>query len=193
MDHQTKLDALEEENRLLSIEIREQEDKRFKLTYRQEEVECEIMEIKRIILNQSGDLNLDDKFRLKEDLDQIAHMLSGLREKYSMTLEIVDLEVEDIYKIVVSGELSDYKITISTKSEIVKSIVRKCFTQQAHCDDVEDTKLEKMARNVWHKGPYSCCSRDFKYNVEQTKMLYNEDEEQKTKYDMWIRCGKNGY
>jgi hypothetical protein len=191
MDLQKNLEILEEENRLLSIDIREQEDKRFKLTYRQQELECEIMEIKRQIVNKSGDLNLNDKFRLKEDLDQIGHMLSGLREKYSLNLEIVHCEAEDIYKISVSGVLSDYKITISTESEIVKSIVRKCFTQQAHCYGEKDTELEKMARNQWSNGPYSCCSRNFKYNVEETKILYNENEGQKEKYDMWIGSGKN--
>jgi len=191
MDLQKNLEALEEENRLLSIDIREQEDKRFKLTYRQEELECEIMELKRIIVNKSGGLNLNDKFRLKEDLDQIGYMLSGLREKYSMKLEIIDCDVENTYKISVSGELSDYKITICTSSEIVKSIVRKCFTQQGHCHDDEESELQKTTRNAWYNGPYSCCSRDFKYNVEETKELYNESEEQKEKYDNWLRSGKH--
>ena len=190
MDPQKNLEALEEEHRRLTIDIREQEDKRFKLTYRQQELECEIMELKRIIVNKSGGLNLNDKFRLKEDLDQIGHMLSGLREKYSMNLVLVDCDVEDTYKISVSGELSDYKITICTKSESVKSIVRKCFTQKAHCYGEEESDLEKTTRNEWFNGPYSCCSRDFKYNVEETKELYNESEEQKEKYDNWIQSGK---
>jgi hypothetical protein len=192
MDLQKKLEALEEEHKLLEIEIRAQESNVSKLQYRRSDLEFEIMNIKRELVTQSGDMNLHDKFRLKEDLDQIGHMLSGLREKYSMNLEIVDLEADDIYKISVSGELSDYKITISTKSEVVKSIVRKCFTQEGHCHDDEESELEKMARNTWYNGPYSCCSRDFKYNVEQTKVLYDEsDEEQKKKYELWIRCGKN--
>ena len=192
MDLQKNLEALEEEHKLLRIAIREQEDKVSKLQYRNQDVEIEIMEIKRQIVKKSGDLNLHDKFRLKEDLDQIGHMLKGLRKKYSLNLEIVNCEVEDIYKITMSGELSDYKITISTESEIVKSIVRKCFTQKGHCHDDEEGELEKTKRNQWYNGPYSCCSRDFKYNVEETKVLYDEaDEEQKKKYDMWIGCGKD--
>ena len=192
MDLQKKLEALEEEHKLLTIEIRAQEDKITKLQYKNQDLEYEIMEVKRNIVQQSGELNLHDKFRLKEDLDAIGHMLKGLREKYSMNLEIVDCEVEDIYKISLSGELSDYKITICTSSEIVKSIVRKCFTQKGHCHDDEESELEKTTRNSWYNGPYSCCSRDFKYNVEQTKVLYDEgDEEQKKKYDLWIGCGKN--
>jgi len=29
--------------------------------------------------------------------------------------------------------------------------------------------------------------------VEETKVLYDESEEQKENYDRWIRTGKNGY
>ena len=191
MDLQKKLEALEEEHRLLTIDIREQEDKVSKLRYRKQDVEIEIMETKQELVQQSGGLNLNDKFRLKEDLDAIGHMLSGLREKYSMNLEIIDCEVEDTYKISVGGDLSNYKVSICTKSEIVKSIVRKCFTQQAHCYGEEETDLEKTTRNTWYNGPYSCCSRDYKYNVEETKVLYNESEEQKKNYDAWIQSGKN--
>jgi hypothetical protein len=193
MDLQKKIEALEEEHRLLTIQIREQENGLSKLQYRNQDLELEIMEAKKELVQQSGDLNLDDKFRLKEDLDQIGHMLSGLREQYSMNLEIVDCEVKDTYKISVGGELSNIKVTISTSSEIVKSIVRKCFTQKAHCYGEEESDLEKTTRTEWYNGPYSCCSRNFKYNVDETKMLYNEDEDQKKKYDMWIRCAKNGY
>ena len=193
MDLQKKIEALEEEHRLLTIQIREQENGLSKLQYRNQDLELEIMEAKKEIVQQSGDLNLDDKFRLKEDLDQIGHILSGLREQYSMNLEIVDCEVKDTYKISVGGELSNIKVTISTSSEIVKSIVRKCFTQKAHCYGEEESDLEKTTRTEWYNGPYSCCSRNFKYNVDETKMLYNEDEDQKKKYDMWIRCAKNGY
>lgn len=194
MDLQKKLDALKEEYRLLEIEIREHEDKCSKLQYRRSDVEHEIVNVKREIVQQCGDLNLHDKFRLKEDLDQIGHMLSGLRKKYSLNLEIVDciVEVEDIYKISVGGDLSNYKITICTSSEIVKSIVRKCFTQKAHCYGDEESALEKTTRTEWYNGPYSCCSRDFKYNVEETRVLYDErDEEQKKKFDLWIECGKD--
>jgi len=191
MDLQKNLEALEEEHRLLRIAIREQEDKVSKLQYRNQDLEIEIMEIKRQIVNKSGDLNLNDKFRLKEDLDQIGHMLSGLRKEYSLNLEIIDCVVDDIYKITMSGELSAYKITVSTESEIVKSIIRKCFTQQAHCYGEEETELEKTKRNQWSNGPYSCCSRNFKYNVEETRVLYNENEDQKEKYDMWLQSGKN--
>lgn len=190
MDPQKNLEALEEENRRLTIDIREQEDKRFKLTSRQEEVECEIMELKRAIVNKSGGLNLNDKFRLKEDLDQIGHMLSGIRKMYSMNMALVDCDVEDIYTISVSGELSDYKITICTSSELVKSIVRRCFTQEGNCHGNEESDLEKTTRNEWYTGTYSCCSRRFKYNVEETKELYNESEEQKEKYENWLRSGK---
>ena len=193
MDLQKKIEALEEEHRLLTIQIREQENGLSKLQYRNQDLELEIMEAKRELVQQSGDLNLDDKFRLKEDLDQIGHILSGLREQYSMNLEIVDCEVKDTYKISVGGELSNIKVTISTSSEIVKSIVRKCFTQKAHCYGEEESELEKTTRTEWYNGPYSCCSRNFKYNVDETKVLYNEDEDQKKKYDMWIRCAKNGY
>jgi hypothetical protein len=185
-----QLKTLEEEHGRLAVEIRTQESNLSELQIRQQELECEIMELKRIIVNKSGGLNLKDKFRLKEDLDQIGHMLSGLREKYSMNLVLVDCDVEDTYKISVSGELSDYKVTICTKSESVKSIVRKCFTQKAHCYGEEESDLEKTTRNEWFNGPYSCCSRDFKYNVEETKELYNESEEQKKTYDNWLRSGK---
>jgi len=193
MDLQKKIEALEEEHRLLTIEIREQENGLSKLQYRNQDLELEIMIAKRELVNQSGDLNLDDKFRLKEDLDQIGHMLSGLREQYSMNLAIVDCDVENTYKISLGGELSNIKVSICTKSEIVKSIIRKCFTQEAHCYGNEESELEKTTRTEWYNGPYSCCSRNFKYNVEETKVLYNEDEDQKKKYDMWISCGKNGY
>ena len=194
MDLQKKLEALEEEHRLLTIQIREQENGLSKLQYRNQDLEYEIMEAKKELVNQSGDLNLDDKFRLKEDLDAIGHMLSGLREQYSMNLEIVDCDVEKTYKISVGGELSDIKVSICTKSEIVKSIIRKCFTQKVHCYGEEESELEKTTRDTWYNGPYSCCSRNFKYNVEETKVLYDEtDEVQKERYDRWIRCGKNGY
>ena len=191
MSLEKHLELIEEEHKRLVVEIREQENKLSKLRYRNQELECDIMETKRAIVAKSGGLNLNDKFRLKEDLDQIGHMLSGLREKYSMSLKLIDCEVEDTYKVSVSGQLSDYKITICTKSENVKSIVRRCFTQEEHCNEEEDSDLEKSTRNEWFNGPYSCCSRDFKYNVEQTKELYNENEDQKEKYDRWLDSGKN--
>jgi hypothetical protein len=192
MSLEKHLELIEDEHARLVIEIREQDSKLSKLKYRQEELELEIMETKRTLLIKSGGLNLNDKFRLKEDLDQIGHMLSGLREKYSMNLKLVDCEVDDTYKISVSGELSDCKVNICTKSENVKSIVRKCFTQAPHCYESDDeSELEKTIRNEWYEGPYSCCSRSFKYNVEQTKELYNENEDQKEKYDNWISSGKH--
>jgi hypothetical protein len=191
MSLEKHLELIEEEHKLLVVEIREQEDKLSKLKYRQQELECDIIESKRAIVAKSGSLNLNVKFRLKEDLDQIGHMLSGLREKHSMSLKLVDCEVEDTYKVSVSGELSNFKVSICTKSENVKGIVRRCFTQQGHCHDDEESDLEKITRNEWFNGPYSCCSRDFKYNVEKTEELYNENEDQKEKYDRWLDSGKN--
>jgi len=191
MSLEKHLELIEEEHARLVVEIREKESNLTKLRYREEELECDILESKRAIVAKSGGLNLNVKFRLKEDLDQIGHMLSGLREKYSMSLKLVDCEVEDTYNVSVTGQLSDCKINICTKSENVKGIVRRCFTQQAHCDGEEESDLEKSTRNEWFNGPYSCCSRDFKYNVEKTEELYNENEEQKEKYDKWIRSGKH--
>jgi hypothetical protein len=185
-----QLKTLEEEHGRLAVEIRTQESNLSELQIRQEELEWQIMELKRTIVNKSGGLNLKDKFRLKEDLDQIGHMVSGIRKMYSMNMALVDCDVEDIYTISVSGELSDYKITICTSSELVKSIVRRCFTQEGNCHGNEESDLEKTTRNEWYTGTYSCCSRRFKYNVEETKELYNESEEQKEKYDNWLRSGK---
>jgi hypothetical protein len=192
MSLEKHLELIEEEHARLVIEIREQDSKLSKLKYRQQDIEYDILETKRTLLANSGGLNLNEKFRLKEDLDQIGHMLSGLREKYSMSLKIVDCEVDDTYKVSVSGELSNCKVSICTKSESVKSIVRKCFTQAPHCYESDDeSEIDRMTRNEWFNGPYSCCTRSFKYNVEQTKELYNENEDQKEKYDNWIRSGKN--
>jgi hypothetical protein len=195
MDLQKKLDALEEEHLLLTIEIRAQEDKVSKLQYRNQDLEDEIMDVKQNIVKQSGDLNETEKLVLKEDLDQIGHMLSGLREGYSMNLAIIDYQDDRLtHETTISGKLSKIKVTIATKSEIVKSIIRKCFTQKAHCYGEEESELEKTTRTEWYNGPYSCCSRNFKYNVEQTKVLYDEtDEVQKERYDRWIRIGKNAH
>ena len=195
MDLQKKLEMLEEEHRCLTIDIREQEDKLSKLQYRNQDVEIEIMETKQELVQQSGNLNETEKLVLKEDLDQIGHMLSGLREGYSMNLAIIDHQVDTLtHDTTISGKLSNFKVTICTKSEIVKSIVRKCFTQKAHCYGEEESDLEKTTRTEWYNGPYSCCSRNFKYNVEETKVLYDEsDEVQKGRYDRWIRVGKNAH
>jgi chromosome segregation ATPase len=195
MDLQKKLDALEEEHLLLTIEIRAQEDKVSKLQYRNQDLEDEIMQTKQELVKQSGDMNETEKLVLKEDLDQIGHMLSGLREGYSMNLAIIDHHVDRLtHETTISGKLSNIKVCISTKSEIVKSIVRKCFTQKAHCYGEEESELEKTTRTEWYNGPYSCCSRNFKYNVEETKVLYDEtDKVQKERYDRWIRCGKNAH
>ena len=190
MDLQKKLEMLEEEHRLITIDIREQEDKLSKLQYRNQDLENEIMQTNQDLVKQSGDLNETEKLVLKEDLDQIGHMLSGIRKMYSMNMALVDCDVEDIYTISVSGELSDYKITICTSSELVKSIVRRCFTQEGNCHGNEESDLEKTTRNEWYTGTYSCCSRRFKYNVEETNELYNESEDQKEKYDNWLRSGK---
>jgi hypothetical protein len=195
MDLQKKLEMLEEEHRLLTIELRTQEDKVTKLLYRNQDLEIEIMDVKQELVHQSGGMNETEKLVLKEDLDAIGHMLSGLREGYSMNLAIIDHQVDTLtHDTTISGKLSNFKVTICTKSEIVKSIVRKCFTQKAHCYGEEESDLEKTTRTEWYNGPYSCCSRNFKYNVEQTKVLYDEsDEVQKGRYDRWIRTGKNGY
>jgi hypothetical protein len=192
MSLEKHLELIEEEHKRLVDEIRTNESNLTKLRYREQELECDIIETKRAIVAKSGGLNLNVKFRLKEDLDQIGHMLSGLREKHSMSLKLVDCEVEDTYKVSVSGELSNFKVSICTKSENVKSIVRKCFTQAPHCYESDDeSELEKMIRIEWFNGPDSCCSRSFKYNVEKTEELYNENEDQKEKYDNWISSGKN--
>jgi chromosome segregation ATPase len=195
MDLQKKLEALEEEHHLLEIEIRAQEDKVTKLQYRRSDLEDEIMQTKQDLVKQSGDLNETEKLVLKEDLDQIGHMLSGLREGYSMNLAIIDHQIDTLtHETTISGKLSNFKVTIATSSEIVKSIIRKCFTQKAHCYGEEESELEKTTRTEWYNGPYSCCSRNFKYNVEQTKVLYDEgDKVQKERYDRWIRVGKNAH
>ena len=193
MDLQKNLETLEEENQLLETEIREQEDKLSKLQYRRSDVEDEIMETKRTLLAKAGDLNETEKLVLKEDLDQIGHMLAGLRQEYSMNLVIIDHQVDFLtHEVTISGKLSNFKIAIATKSELVKSIIRKCFTQKIYCCGEEESELEKTTRNEWFNGPYSCCTRDFKYNVEETRVLCDEtDEAQKKKYDVWIRSGKN--
>ena len=144
-------------------------------------VEQQIEEFK----NRNSDI-LDDnkKFSLKEAFDKIGQILLTKTDADSLKLLLLeDEKCGNEYKIEITGDLMDYVIKISTNSNSIKSLLRRCFTQELRYYEHE-TKDQKL-RSEWQSCPdsYPYCD-NFTYDSDlAATLLCPEDDVYK--YKKW--------
>jgi hypothetical protein len=115
------------------------------------------------------DLTYDEKKGIKLDLDHIGKIIS-ISDKSKLSIHLEEHSVK--WHTRIEGSVGDMKIIICTNSDIVKHIVRKCFTQSEGCLCIEeDTEEKKMERLHWFNGRNSCCSELVEYDAEVLENL----------------------
>ena len=151
-------------------------------------IEEEITHIEQEIeeLNHRNSDLLDDnkKFSLKEAFDKIGQILLTKTDADSLKLLLLEDETCcNEYKIEITGDLMDYVIKISTNSNSIKSLVRRCFTQEVRYDEQEVS--EPKLRSEWQSCPdsYPYCD-NFTYDSDlAATLLCPEDDVYK--YKKW--------
>ena len=153
-----------------------------KICYEIQEEECTIFTITEKINALSPELDEDRRFRLKEDFERIERLLKNLCEKDSLSLSFGEGSTTD-YTLQLGGTLRETTVIVNTSSDRIKNLFRRAFRQEGHCGDDDESEINALKRNSWHKGPYSCCFNRFRFNSEIISELYKESD--KDAYKIW--------
>jgi len=150
-------------------------DRAIELESIKDDVELQILALRKKIADNSGELDKDARFYLFQDLNKIHKMCSVYEEEDdSFTLELKYNEgIDKIYSVEVIGDNRKCHVTIQTRSKKVLHIVRQCFNNEGH--HYEDDSLIKADETMWFNGPYDCCSRSFTFNKDLAKSLLHVD------------------
>jgi predicted nuclease with TOPRIM domain len=160
---QAQYEANADQIKTLQNTIRPLEDKDLSLRN-------EIQQTNEEFIRLSGDLQEHTKEELFHDFNKINKLIDMCDYQDTFSIKLKCLETtEPNYRIDMSGDIKHITVTITTGSNKIMDIIRKCFTN----DDYDDDNIKKMNETCWYKHPYF--NNDFTYNRALAKSLLCPD------------------